>query len=226
MEGIRGQVTNALRKAIVMGTFLPRQELNDGLLCRHFGVSRTTIREALRYLEAERLIVVKTNRRTYVRYPSPEERRKIFHLLGVLFGQAIVNISCFDSRKRTFHVRRNWDLLCEMEKISDPVSLQSIIFQFYDDVLKYTENSVIADCTRNLFWRVGMLRVPTLSDRKRVASIQDELKAILKSLGTGDTNAMRQTTHAHFDAEWNHTEMITMPMNAWPMMAPAPDPFP
>jgi DNA-binding GntR family transcriptional regulator len=94
MTSIRKQVTNALRHAIIEGTFLPGQELNDGLLCRHFGVSRTTMREALRYLEAERLIVVKTNRRTYVCCPNMEESQKIYHLLGVLFGQALVNIAC------------------------------------------------------------------------------------------------------------------------------------
>jgi DNA-binding GntR family transcriptional regulator len=98
-----------------------------------------------------------------------------------------------------------------LAKESDPCTIKSKIFQFHDDLLQYPENSVIADYTKNLFYRLGALRLLTLSDGQRVQSIQDELKAILRSLDTGNANAMRQSAHAHFDSEWSHIKVLMAP---------------
>lgn len=52
-ETLRYQVENVLRQAIMSGRFTPGERLIERELCETLGVSRTSIREALRRLEAE-----------------------------------------------------------------------------------------------------------------------------------------------------------------------------
>jgi DNA-binding GntR family transcriptional regulator len=55
---LRHQVEHVLRQAIMLGRFAPGARLIERELCETLGVSRTSIREALRRLEAERLVCI------------------------------------------------------------------------------------------------------------------------------------------------------------------------
>jgi DNA-binding GntR family transcriptional regulator len=59
----RDQAFERLRDAIITGHFTPGERLIERDLCEKMGVSRTSIREVLRRLEAERLIEVHWSRR-------------------------------------------------------------------------------------------------------------------------------------------------------------------
>src|SRR3981189_3719273 len=53
---VRAMVARKLREAIMSGTFKPGQRLVERELCEMTGVSRPSIREALRLLEADCLV--------------------------------------------------------------------------------------------------------------------------------------------------------------------------
>jgi GntR family transcriptional regulator, transcriptional repressor for pyruvate dehydrogenase complex len=81
------QVAGQLREAILDGTFAPGDELPaERELCGQFGVSRTTVREALRALQAQGLAVT-TGPTAPLRVPPPEQlsagplRDSLVHLL-------------------------------------------------------------------------------------------------------------------------------------------------
>jgi DNA-binding GntR family transcriptional regulator len=59
---LRQQVAAQLRSALAEGVYLPGQRLLERDLCEASGVSRTSVREALRELEAEGLVSVIPNR--------------------------------------------------------------------------------------------------------------------------------------------------------------------
>ena len=59
---IQAQTAGKLRDAILDGVFKPGEKLLEAELCRQMGVSRTSVREALRQLEAERLVTIFPNR--------------------------------------------------------------------------------------------------------------------------------------------------------------------
>ena len=58
---LRDQVLEVLRKAILDLRFKPGDRLIERELCEMVGVSRTSIREALRHLESEGLVTNKPN---------------------------------------------------------------------------------------------------------------------------------------------------------------------
>jgi GntR family transcriptional repressor for pyruvate dehydrogenase complex len=88
-------VAGTLRRMVVDGQlkdgdFLP----NEAALMTHFGVSRPTLREAVRVLESERLVEVRRGSRTgaRVRVPGPEIVARPAGLLLELSGATIADV--------------------------------------------------------------------------------------------------------------------------------------
>jgi GntR family transcriptional regulator, transcriptional repressor for pyruvate dehydrogenase complex len=89
-------VAGTLRRMVVdgqlkEGDFLP----NEAELMAHFGVSRPTLREAVRVLESERLVEVRRGSRTgaRVRVPGPEIVARPAGLLLELSGATIADVT-------------------------------------------------------------------------------------------------------------------------------------
>ena len=96
-------VAGTLRRMVVdgqlkEGDFLP----NEAELMAHFGVSRPTLREAVRVLESERLVEVRRGSRTgaRVRVPGPEIVARPAGLLLELSGPVVVEPVQGDSHRQ------------------------------------------------------------------------------------------------------------------------------
>ena len=97
-------VAGTLRRMVVdgqlkEGDFLP----NEAELMSHFGVSRPTLREAVRVLESERLVEVRRGSRTgaRVRVPGPEIVARPAGLLLELSGATIADVMVARAGHRT-----------------------------------------------------------------------------------------------------------------------------
>ncbi len=73
-------VANALRSEIADRRVVPGAPLRQEELAARFGVSRIPVREALRQLEAEGIVVVQPNRGAFVRTFTAKELREIYDL--------------------------------------------------------------------------------------------------------------------------------------------------
>lgn len=72
------EIAYRLEVAILEGEFRPGTHLLQDELCARFGVSRTPVREALRKLQAQHLVVVVPNKGATVRFPSRSELRDVY----------------------------------------------------------------------------------------------------------------------------------------------------
>ena len=81
----------ALRGAILSGTIRPGERLGEMELSRQFGVSRTPVREALRRLTAEGLVVAQRNRGARVAEWSLTDLQEIYEIRARLesYGAAL-----------------------------------------------------------------------------------------------------------------------------------------
>eukprot|EP00831_Metopus_contortus_P058873 TRINITY_DN50969_c0_g1_i1.p1 TRINITY_DN50969_c0_g1~~TRINITY_DN50969_c0_g1_i1.p1 ORF type:complete len:604 (-),score=138.20 TRINITY_DN50969_c0_g1_i1:113-1924(-) len=90
------KVAATLRRAIFKGTFLPGDQLKEVALSRSLGVSRGSVREALRILATEELVVHLPNKGASVRTLSLEEIDDIFltrHILEIKACECIPTAS-------------------------------------------------------------------------------------------------------------------------------------
>lgn len=82
------QIAVRIGHAIVDGEFLPGQKLREVDLARSFGVSRASVREALRLVESEGLVTILPQRGAQVTALTAEEVRDVFEIRANLMGLA------------------------------------------------------------------------------------------------------------------------------------------
>jgi DNA-binding GntR family transcriptional regulator len=86
--GLADELAFRLERKIFDGEYPPGTHLTQDILCRQFGVSRTPVREALRILQAQKLVVVIPNKGATVRAISREELVEIYTVRAELEGFA------------------------------------------------------------------------------------------------------------------------------------------
>src|SRR3954454_9001852 len=83
---VRSMVAQKLREAIMSGTLKPGQRLGERGLCEVRGVSRPSIREPLRLLEADGLVTTVPHRGPVVSTIGLEEAKQLYAARAVLEG--------------------------------------------------------------------------------------------------------------------------------------------
>lgn len=98
---LRREITDGIRRSIVEGEYPPGLRLVESQLCATFDVSRTVIREALRQLESEGIVVNVANKGPEVASLSVQDvvaiyevRARIEGLVGYLFARRATSEQC------------------------------------------------------------------------------------------------------------------------------------
>ncbi len=90
-KSLREQVYQYLKEELQSGNILPGAYLNMGKLCRRLNVSKTPLREALIFLEAEGFVTILPRRGVLVNQLTLEEVRQIIQMVGSLEASAVVS---------------------------------------------------------------------------------------------------------------------------------------
>ena len=88
----RDQAFDRLRDAIITGHFAPGARLIERELCEAMGVSRTSIREVLRRLEAEQLIEVEPRRGPIVARLTRKQVAEIYDVRALLEAAVVAGL--------------------------------------------------------------------------------------------------------------------------------------
>lgn len=81
---VRDHVRRTLTERILAGVYQPGDRLIELQIARELGVSQGSVREALRELEASRIVHTEPHRGTRVRTVSPREMREAYLVRGLL----------------------------------------------------------------------------------------------------------------------------------------------
>ena len=87
-RSLHDRLADRLREAIVEGDLAPEAKINERALCDAFGVSRTPLREALKVLAREGLVVLTPNRGASVAPLTLADLEEAFPIMGALEGVA------------------------------------------------------------------------------------------------------------------------------------------
>jgi len=104
---LRDEALDAIRAAILDGTFEPGEVLEDASLQEWLGISRTPIRDALKALQIEGLVDVKAQSSTRVASPSPEEVEDNLQAMGAVMGGVMrITVPVLDESSKEALVER------------------------------------------------------------------------------------------------------------------------
>lgn len=186
LPGLREQVAERLRMAIVTGRFRPGERLIERELCDMMGVSRTSLREALRELQADGLITLKPNKGMSVAVLTEETARSIYEVRQMLEGLAA---RLFARRATAEQMQALRASVEDLAVVYDNFSVERFIAakaHFYDVLLEGAGNQVAADLLRRIHTRASQLRVMSLSSAERAQKSIRELRAFCDALEARD----------------------------------------
>lgn len=196
---LRHQVEDALRNAIAGGQFAPGARLVERELCEMTGVSRPSIREALRRLEAEGLVHMVPHRGPMVAEMGIEEARQIYAVRALLEGFAAQEFARYAT---TEEVARLKDCLRAIEKAARPgggPDLTAAKAQFYGVLLDGCRNDIVRSVLSGLLNRVNVLRMTSMSRKDRLPASLKELRELLARIVARDPEGARQASMLHIE---------------------------
>lgn len=194
---IREQAFERLRTAIITGHYQPGDRLIERELCDAMGVSRTSVREVLRRLEAERLISVEPRKGPVVASISPAQGRDIYEVRALLEGAAVRGFTSSATARQIKELRRlarAFERAAGKNKVADLVSIMS---EFYDLVLENCGNDVVRDLLKSLHARISYLRGTSMSKSGRVGQSVAEINAIVDAIENRDEDGAWQACQNH-----------------------------
>ena len=111
---LRERALGALRSAITSGRYRPGDHLGEVELATHLGVSRGTVREALRHLQQEGLVSAGNRGMLRVNTISPTEVRELFRVRAALESLAVRDIiRSPDSSRAVTALREALSRMCQ-----------------------------------------------------------------------------------------------------------------
>ena len=144
-DTLRHKVEKHLRDAILSGRLLPGQRLVERELCEAMGVSRPSLREALRRLEAERLVEIVPHKGPTGAAVSDREARELYELRVVLESFAARSFAERAPEASLKALRAELKSLRESAGTPGTTDLLKAKERFYAILLAGCGNAVVAD---------------------------------------------------------------------------------
>jgi DNA-binding GntR family transcriptional regulator len=156
---LRERALEALRAAITSGEYRPGDHLGEEELAGRLGVSRGTVREALRHLQQEGLVTAGARGMLRVHSLSAAEIRDLFQVRAAL--ERLAATLLIGSPRRDAAVTRLREALSNLDDPNHDFSSHiDADLGFHLSLCQLSENSVLVDAWRNL---EGRVRITILS---------------------------------------------------------------
>jgi DNA-binding GntR family transcriptional regulator len=188
-------VYGRLREEIVSGALRPGSPLREIALAERFGVSRTPVREALRRLEQDRLLVP-GSRGMEVRAIDPHEVVQVSELRILLETEAAGQAA---QARATADLLRLEGLLTRDRALADPDDVTRVrtSLEFHAAIWQATHNAVLVDLLERLAHVMHVPHSTLAGDRWR--EVVDEHAHIVAAIRAGDDRTARELVGAHMN---------------------------
>ncbi len=195
---IRDRIVGAVRDAISAGALEPGRRLTEAELTALTGVSRTSVREALRHLQAVGLVERAPKRGLRVAVLRAADVEHIFEVRGALEPLAT---ELFVKRASSAQVARLIELLGPAVKPgSEPEVGLAVSYGFIQTLLDGAGNPVLTSSLGPLNDRIHALRRVSLSIPGRWDQSRREYAAILDAIAVGDAPRAAAASRTHVEA--------------------------
>ncbi len=194
---VRRQAAMMLRKAITSGRFVPGQRLVERDLCELLGVSRPSVREALRELESDGLIDIIPNRGPLVKHLTVADAVSVYQVRGALEALAARLFVENATDEQVASLVITMDLLADSYRSLDVERILAAKRDFYTILLDGSGNLVIQSLLRSLNDRVNLLRRLTLTSPRRARQSLREIRGLVNAIRRRDAEAAADLAMHH-----------------------------
>ncbi|MEZ5925861.1 MAG: GntR family transcriptional regulator [Hyphomicrobiaceae bacterium] len=196
---LRERAADVIRQAIIDHRLPPGTHLKERELCEMLGVSRTSVREALRHLETEQLITTVPHRGPVVVSLSVEDAQQLYQVRAVLEGLVGEQFALKASDSQIAELKRLAVGMAASVRRDQPDATLAIIADFYAVLFEGAGNRVCAQFLQSLNTRISILRRLSLSSKGRPKAMLKEVEEIIAAAAARDPKAMKQACIRHVE---------------------------
>lgn len=196
---LRDVVFENLRTAILDGNLKAGQRLMEVQLAEQLGVSRTPIREAIRKLELEGLVVMLPRKGAYVANMSFKDLIDVLEIRASLEGLAA---SLASERRRDEDIVELERVAKEFEKSVREANIDDVLkkdVEFHEKIFIMANNKKLYQLITSLWEQVHRFRVTYVSNYEASLSLVDEHNRILEAIKEGDSELAKKYATEHIE---------------------------
>jgi len=196
-------VAGRVRDLIIEGRLAPGEEVSEPMLCELLGVSRTPIREAIRTLAGEGLIVLRPGRSTIVRQFTREEVRGMLEVIAELEAMAARQVCARATDARIGEIVAVHRQMMHHFEARERLPYYKLNQAVHSLIVSSTGNAALAEVHELLQARMKRIRYIGNDTPERWVSAATEHEAMVEALIARDAAAAERAIRTHLDNTWN-----------------------
>ncbi|MGB4466765.1 MAG: GntR family transcriptional regulator [Azovibrio sp.] len=194
------EVAERLRQRIFAHELLPGTWVDEQKLAEQYGISRTPLREALKVLASEGLVVLKPRRGCYVTEILPQDLDDIFPLIALLEGRCAAEAV----RKMDKADKADLERLAALHERLEQIARENRMADFFEAnqafhkaIQELAGNRWLQQVIQDLRKVLKLSRLHSLSLEGRLQQSLEEHRGILAALQAGDAALAEKRMHDH-----------------------------
>lgn len=205
---LREVVFESIRGAILSGALKPGERLMEVQMAERLGVSRTPIREAIRKLELEGLVVMIPRKGAYVADLSIKDITDVLEIRAALEGlaAALASLRITDEEIEELEV-----LAMQFHKALENDDVETMIqrdIEFHEKIFKASRNERLVQISNNLREQVQRYRIMYLTNANKVGLLAGEHFEIAEAITKRDIDLAEKLAQRHVEDTENYIMKI------------------
>ena len=196
---LRDVVFNTLRQAILRGELKPGTRLMEISLANKLGVSRTPIREAIRKLENEGLVLMTPRKGAEVAEITEKSMLDVLEIRKAL-EELTTGLAC--DRITPEQIERLKEAETYFEEMLDGRDITVIAeadVKFHDIIFEATDNKRLINLLNNLREQMYRFRIEYLKGLEYYPKLKEEHNMLIRAIENGDKETAKQVIGNHID---------------------------
>lgn len=194
---LRDVVFNNLRQAILRGELKPGERLMEIQLANKLGVSRTPVREAIRKLELEGLVLMIPRKGAEVADISEKSLKDVLEVREAL-EELAARLACDKITKEGINrLKEAAQDFRSALKSNDITQMAEADVRFHDVICNATENQKLGQLLNNLREQMYRYRIEYLKDQQVYEKLLSEHEEIIRHIEKGEKDEAARVVSRH-----------------------------
>ncbi|MFS4130052.1 GntR family transcriptional regulator [Acinetobacter baumannii] len=179
---LRELCLDKVRNAIITGYFPSGKRLVERTLCEELGVSRSVVREVIRYLEAEGLVEILPNKGPIVSLLNWDIASQIYEIRLLLEQSAVVDCTKNLDEKTAEKLKLLLEDLKAAFAANDINLIIATSTRLYETIFTTANHHIAWEVVQRLNGRISRLRAMTMKSTKREISGYQRIKNMCEAI--------------------------------------------
>lgn len=198
---LRDLVFKTLREAIITGDLKPGERLMEIKLANELGVSRTPVREAIRKLELEGLVIMTARKGAEVAPINEKDLKEVLEIRKALESLAC-QIACKNADDESIEkLRKANEAVLKAVKDSDVDMIIKTDVEFHEIIYGITQNQRLIQMLHQLKEHIFRYRAEYIKEMKNRHSIVDEHNRIIEAIIDANVRNAKREIERHIEVQ-------------------------